>query len=130
MCLDYRAVNKKLVADKFPLPRIDDILDNLGRAVLFSVMDLYQGFHQVPLEQGSRDVTAFSTDQGSFRWKVLPFGLNVSPNSFMRMMNLAFAGIAPEKLFIYIDDIIVLGRSEGDHLKNLAEIYKDAEKEI
>lgn len=116
MCLDYRAVNRKLIADKFPLPRIDDILDNLGRAVLFSVMDLYSGFHQIPLDEESRDITAFSTENGSFRWKVLPFGLNVSPNSFMRMMNMAFSGIAPEKLFIYVDDIIVLGKSEQDHL--------------
>lgn len=123
MCMDYRSVNKKLVADKYPLPRIDDILDNLGRAVLFSVIDLYCGFHQVPLEEKSRDITAFSTEQGSFRWKVLPFGLNVSPNSFSRMMNLAFSGLPSEKLFIYIDDIIVLGKSEQDHLNNLKEMF-------
>lgn len=119
MCLDYRAVNKKLVADKFPLPRIDDILDNLGRAVLFSVMDLYSGFHQIPLDEESRDITAFSTENGSYRWKVLPFGLNISPNSFMRMMHMAFTGISADKLFIYVDDIIVLGKSESDHLNNL-----------
>lgn len=117
MCLDYRAVNKKLVADKFPLPRIDDILDNLGRAVLFSVMDLYSGFHQVPLDRDSRDITAFSTEDGSYMWKVLPFGINVSPNSFIH----SFTGISPEKLFIYIDDIIVFGKSEQDHLNNIAE---------
>lgn len=124
MCLDYRAVNKKLVADKFPLPRIDDILDNLGRAVLFSVIDLYSGFHQIPLDKESRDITAFSTENGSFRWTVLPFGLNISPNSFMRMMNMAFSGISPEKLFIYVDDIIVLGKSEQDHLKNLSDTLR------
>lgn len=119
MCLDYRSVNRKLIADKFPLPRIDDILDNLGRSTIFSVMDLYQGFHQVPLDEQSRDITAFSTESGSFRWKVLPFGLNVSPNSFSRMMNLAFSGMPAERLFVYIDDIIVLGKSEADHLNNL-----------
>lgn len=74
MCLHYRAVNKKSVADKFPLPRIDGILDNLGRAVRFSVMDLYSGFHQVPLDKDSKDITAFSTEDGSYKWKVLPFG--------------------------------------------------------
>lgn len=124
MCLDYRGVNKKLVADKYPLPRIDDILDNLGRAVFFSVMDLYSGFHQVPVDPESRDLTAFSTEQGSFRWKVLPFGLNVSPNSFSRMMQLAFSGLPPDMLFIYIDDIIVLGRSEEEHLINLRETFR------
>lgn len=124
MCLDFRSVNRKLIADKFPLPRIDDILDNLGRSVVFSVMDLFNGFHQVPLDESSRDVTAFSTDQGSFRWKVLPFGLNVSPNSFSRMMHLAFSGLPADKLFIYIDDIIVLGKSERDHLENLRTTFQ------
>lgn len=110
MCIDYRKVNKKLVADKYPLPRIDDVLDGLGRAVFFSVIDLYNGFHQVPLHEESRDITSFSTDEGSFRFKVLPFGLMISPNSFSRMMQMAFSGLSPDKLFIYMDDIIVPGK--------------------
>lgn len=100
MCIDYRNVNKKLIADKYPLPRIDDISDGLGRSIFFTVIDLYNGFHQIPVHESSRDITAFSTEQGSFRWKVLPFGLNVSPNSFSRMMNIAFSGLTPEKAFI------------------------------
>lgn len=124
MCIDYRAVNRKILGDKFPLPRIDDVLDSLGRAQFFSVIDLYNGFHQVPLEKESRDITSFSTSAGSFRWKVLPFGLNVSPNSFSRMMHLAFAGLQPDKLFIYMDDIIVTGKSEKDHLTNLEATFK------
>lgn len=70
MCVDYRMVNKKLVADKYPLPRIDDILDSLGCARYFSVLDLYSGFHQIGIDENSRDITSFSTDRGSFRWKV------------------------------------------------------------
>lgn len=80
LCIDYRLVNKKLVADKYPLPRIEDILDSLGRAKHFSIVDLFSGFHQIPIEENSRDLTTFSTAGGSFRWKVVPFGLNVSPN--------------------------------------------------
>lgn len=75
MCIDYRMVNKKIIADKFPLPRIDSILDGLGRASYFSKLDLFQGFHQIPLSENSRDLTSFSTDKGSFRWKVFPFAL-------------------------------------------------------
>lgn len=119
LCLDYRAVNRKLIADKFPLPRIDEILDNLGRATSFSKIDLFQGFWQIPLDPDSRDMTSFSTDKGSFRWKVLPFGLSVSPNSFSRMMAIAFAGIPPEKAFLYVDDAMVIGRSDREHLQNL-----------
>lgn len=119
MCIDYRRINTVLQPDRFPLPRIDNILDNLGRSVHFSVLDLYSGFHQVPIEPESREITAFSTEKGSFQWKVLPFGLNVSPNSFMRMMNLAFSGLPADQLFIYMDDIIVLGNSEQHHIDNL-----------
>lgn len=109
MCVDYRLLNKNLIPDKFPLPRIDDILDSLGRAKYFSCLDLYSGFHQIPLEVESREMTAFSTDRGSFQWKVLPFGLNVAPNSFSRMMSLAFSSLPPVIAFIYMDDLIVIG---------------------
>lgn len=124
MCVDYRLVNKKLVADKYPLPRIDEVLDGLGRAQYFSVVDLFSGFWQIPLEESSRDLTSFSTTEGAFHWKVLPFGLNVSPNSFSRMMNLAFAGASQVQFFLYLDDVIIIGRSVKDHLKNLDAVFK------
>jgi len=128
MCVDYRLINKKLIADKYPLPRIDEILDGLGRAKYFSIIDLFQGFHQVPLEKDSRDITSFSTTDGSFRWKVLPFGLNVSPNSFSRMMNLAFAGASQVQFFLYMDDIVVIGNSVSHHFKNLESVFQICRK--
>lgn len=124
MCVDYRLVNKKLIADKYPLPRIDEILDGLGRAKFFSVLDLFSGFHQIPLEEESRDITSFSTAEGSYRWKVLPFGLNVSPNSFSRMMSLAFSGANQVQYFLYMDDVIAIGSSVKHHLKNLKGIFE------
>lgn len=124
MCIDFRNVNKALLADKFPLPRIDDILDQLGRAKWFSVVDLMSGFHQIPLDEASRDITSFSVDSGSYRFTRLPFGLSVSPNSFQRMMSIAFAGITPEKAFLYMDDLIVIGCSEKHHLANLKEVFE------
>lgn len=128
MCVDYRMLNKKLVPDKFPLPRIDDILDGLGRAKYFSVMDLQSGFHQIPLDETSRPATAFSTDTGFFQWKVLPFGLSVAPSSFSRMMTIAFAGLSPDQAFIYMDDLIVIGMSEKHHLKNLKIVFDTCRK--
>lgn len=124
MCVDYRQLNKKLIADKFPLPRIDEILDGLGRAKYFSCLDLFSGFHQIKLDKNSREYTAFSTEAGTFQWKVLPFGLNVAPNSFCRMMSLAFAGLPPEQAFLYMDDLIVIGTSENNHLRNLENVFK------
>lgn len=128
MCIDYRLVNKKIIADKFPLPRIDEILDGLGRARYFSILDLFQGFHQIPLDEESRDLTSFSTDSGSFRWKVLPFGLNIAPNSFSRMMSIAFSGLSSMQCFLYMDDLIVIGTSEQHHLNNLNSVFEACKK--
>lgn len=124
LCIDYRRVNKQLIADKFPLPRIDEILESLGKAKYFSIIDLFKSFHQVPISESTRDITSFSTEEGSFRWKVLPFGLNVSPNSFSRMMRMAFSGLPPERSFLYIDDIILEGRTENHHLFNLRSVFE------
>lgn len=111
------------MADKCPLPRIDEILDSLGRAKFFSAIDLLSGFHQIPLEKNSSDITSFSASQGSYRWTVLPFGLSVSPNSFSRMMSLAFAVANQVQYFLYMDDVIVVGSSVKHHLKNLVEVF-------
>ena len=123
LVVDFRQLNKKLLADKFPLPRIDTILDQLGRAKYFSTLDLMSGFHQIPLKEECRKYTAFSTDSGHYQFKRLPFGLNISPNSFQRMMAIAMAGLTPEIAFVYIDDIIVIGCSLDHHLKNLNTVF-------
>lgn len=128
LCIDYKSLNKKIVSDSFPLPRIDDILDNLGNNTYFSVLDLSQGFHQVPLTDNCKDYTTFSTPTGSYKWNVLPFGLKVSPSAFSRMISLAFAEISPHICFIYMDDIIVLGKTKQEHLHNLKTVFQILER--
>ena len=124
LVIDYRQVNKKLIADKFPLPRIDDILDQLGRAKYFSCLDLMSGFHQIELDKDSRDITSFSSNKGSYRFTRLPYGLKIAPNSFQRMMSLAFAGLNPSQAFLYMDDLVVIGCSEKHMLKNLRDVFE------
>lgn len=124
MCIDYRQLNKKLIQDRFPMPRIDEILDGLGKAKFFSVLDLQSGYHQIPLDNKSRKITSFSTDRGYFQWKVLPFGINVAPASFSRMMAIAFASLRVEEAFSYMDDLIVIGVSERNHLNNLRKVFE------
>lgn len=128
MCIDYRKLNKKIIPDKFPLPRIEEILEGLGRAKFFSVMDLFSGYHQIPLAKESRPCTAFSTDNGFYQWTVLPFGINVAPSSFSRMMSIAFSGLSPQKAFTYMDDLIVIGISENHHLNNLKSVFEMCRK--
>jgi Reverse transcriptase (RNA-dependent DNA polymerase)/RNase H-like domain found in reverse transcriptase/Integrase zinc binding domain/Retroviral aspartyl protease len=121
--VDFRKLNKKIFGDKFPLPRIEEILDQLGRAKFFSILDLKSGFYQIELEKSSRGPTAFSTDTGHYEFKRLPMGLKISPNSFQRMMAIAMAGLPPETSFLYIDDLVVTGCSEEHHLKNLKLVF-------
>lgn len=128
LVVDFRQLNKKLLPDKFPLPRIDAILDQLGRAKYFTTLDLMSGFHQIPLEEHSKKYTAFSTSTGHYHFKRLPFGLNISPNSFQRMMTIALAGLTPECAFVYIDDIVVIGCSENHHLGNLRIVFERLRK--
>lgn len=78
--------------------------EGLGRARYFSVMDLQDSYHQIPISKESRPLTLFSTDSGFYQWKVLPFGLNIAPSSFTRMMTIAFSSLSPEQAFIYMDD--------------------------
>ena len=124
LVVDFRQLNKRITATKFPLPRIDEILDHLGRTRFFTVLDLTAGFHQIELENNSKKFSAFSSSNEHYEFNRLPFGLNISPNSFQRMMTIARSGLPPECAFLYIYDIIVVGCSINHHLKNLEKVFK------
>jgi len=86
--------------------RIDGILDQLGRAKYFLCLDMMSGFHQIELEETSRNITSFSMSNGSYRFTRLPYGLKITPNSFQRMRTIEFSGIEPSQAFLYMDDLI------------------------
>lgn len=118
LVVDFRQLNKKIMDDKFPLTRLDDVLDNLGRAKYFTTLDLTSSFHQIELEKESRPLTAFSSNKGHYHFKRLPFGLKISTNSFQRMLSVALAGL-DLMAFLYVDDIIIYGCSLNHHNQNL-----------
>ena len=111
MVVDYRSLNEKIVSDRFPLPNITEIIDSLAGAVYFSHLDLSSGYYQVELEHDSRPCTAFVTDEGQWQLKRLPMGLKISPSAFSRLMTVAMSGLSPEACFVYLDDIIVFGKT-------------------
>ena len=123
-CVDYRRLNDLTYKDSFPLPRIDTCLDALGGSVYFSTMDLRSGFWQVAIDPRDADKTAFVTRKGQFRFKVLSFGLANSPSIFQRLMSMVLAGLNWDVCLVYIDDIIVMGRSFDDHLRNVAQVFQ------
>ncbi|CAF4396540.1 unnamed protein product [Rotaria sp. Silwood2] len=118
-CIDYRELNSITVRDVYPIPRIDDTLDQLQNAKYFSSMDLRSGFWQIELDPVSRDKTAFISHAGFFRFRVMPFGLTNAPATFQRLMDLVLGGLKWSCALVYLDDIIVYSSSFTDHLNHL-----------
>ena len=125
-CVDYRALNAVTKADTFPLPRIDDLLDQLGNSRFFTTLDLASGYWQIRLSQSSREKTAFAVPHGLFEFQVMPFGLTNAPAVFQRLMQQVLAGLNPEQgpdfVKVYIDDILVFSPSLADHLDHLQQV--------
>ena len=119
MCVDYRALNKLTVKNSYPLPRIDDIFDQLKGAKYFTKIDLRSGYHQIRLKDASIPLTAFRTRYGHFEFLVLPFGLTNAPASFMNLMNDIFRDYLDVFVIVYLDDILVYSKTWSEHMKHL-----------
>lgn len=128
MCVDYRGLNNITVKDKYPLPRIDEILDNMSGCSVFSKMDLHQGYHQIRVFPEHVERTAFQTKYGSFQFRVLPFGLCNAPATFQRTMD---GMMRKHRAYadVYLDDIIIHSRSFEEHLTHIREVLADLRKE-
>ena len=118
-CVDYRKLNAVTRKDAYPLPRIDETLEALGGSKWFSTLDLLSGYWQVEMNEQDRSKTAFSTREGLFEFKVMPFGLCNAPATFQRLMDMVLAGVKWSRCLVYLDDIIVMGKSFHHHLLNL-----------
>ena len=119
LCIDYRLLNAKTKLDSFPLPNIEDILNSLSESVYFSTLDMAKGYYQIPMNDDSKEFTAFSSGNSLYQFKVLPFGVANGVATYQRLMSLVLAGISWDICIAYIDDLIVLGKSFDDHLNNL-----------
>lgn len=117
--IDYRKVNKRIEMDKYPLPNIHEILDQLGSAKIFTCIDLSQGYYQVELEEASRPCTAFITPECRHsQMKRLPMGLNISPSDFSRIMALALADLTGTKCLVYLDDLVIFSQIREKFRRN------------
>ena len=121
-CVDYRKLNAVTRKDAYPLPRIDDALDTLGSSKWFTTLDLISGYWQVEVSDQDKEKTAFSTPEGLFEFNVMPFGLCNAPATFQRLMDAVLAGLQWSSCLVYLDDVIVPGKTFGEHLMNLRTI--------
>src|SRR5579862_2053997 len=124
MCIDYRALNKITVKNRYPLPRIEEMLDRLNGAKVFSKLDLRSGYHQIRIVPEDIPKTAFKTRYGHYEFLVMPFGLTNAPTTFQTLVNDIFRPLLDKCILVYIDDILVFSPSPEDHLKDLRKALK------
>ena len=127
-CVDYRELNFATKADTFPLPRIGNLQDELGKSRLFSTLDLASGDWQIRVHPDSQEKTAFVTPQGLYKFRVMPFGLTNAPAVFQRLMQRVLKGLNPEDVpylvIVYIDDVLIFSHTLEDHLEHLHKVIE------
>jgi len=121
-CIDYRKVNEVTRKDAYPLPRVDDTLETLVGSKYFSTLDLASGYWQVEVAENDQPKTAFTTPEGLFQFRVMPFGLCNAPATFQRLMDRVLSDLKWSTCLVYFDDIMVVGKSFADHLSNIGSV--------
>ncbi|GFX03516.1 retrovirus-related Pol polyprotein from transposon 17.6 [Trichonephila clavipes] len=128
MCIDYRKLNQKLVKDKFPLPIIEDVLDTLQEAKVYSTLDLRNGFFHVDIDEDCRKYTSFIVPDGQFEFNKVPFGLSTSPGVFQRYVSRIFRDLTRKGIAVISDDLVIPAKNEQEGLEKLKIIFEVAKK--